>query len=119
LKDLDLCVPLSESWINYLLSQYSSNQMGSSAIGSPQELGMMPPNISPMIHPPVMGKRGAFMPSVPQIGWDSKLRPFAPFYAALTEKSAEKAGTSLIKKASLELDTGDLLNKLLRTDVRW
>jgi hypothetical protein len=117
LKDLDLFIPLTESWINYILSQFSSNQIGSSSIGSPQELGMMPPNILPMVHPPLMGKRGFFRPSVREIGWHSSTRGFAPFYAALSQKPLEKAGSSIIKKsASLDLDVGGLLNKLLRVD---
>ncbi len=126
LPQMDMFVPLSEKWTNYLLSQGTSSNLGSSAIGSPQELGMMPPNISPIVRPPIMAKRGnvrqklanAMKGSVPSMGWHPDLKPFAPLYGALTYGSLDDGGSLLLRK-SASLSTGDLLNKLLRESPGW
>ena len=123
LPKLDLFVPLSERWVNFLLSEGASDNLGSSVVGSPQELGIMPPNITPIVRPPIMAKRGAVelrfkaasavMPSVPRIGWHPKMRAFAPMYGALTAGGFDDCAFRLLKKHA-SLDTGKMLDALIR-----
>lgn len=124
LPKLDMFVPLSEKWVNFLLSQGTTNSLGSSAIGSPQELGIMPPNITPLVRPPIMAKRGSKIPlkskaagftfpSVPATGWHPKLRAFAPMYGALTAGQLDDCTLRLLKKHA-SLNSSALLEKILR-----
>lgn len=123
LPKLDQFVPLSEDWVNFLLSEGSSDNLGSSVIGSPQELGIMPPNITPIVRPPIMAKRGAaelkskaasaLLPSVPRIGWHPKMRAFAPMYGALTAGGFDDCAFRLLRKHA-SLSTEKMLDEIIR-----
>lgn len=120
LKDADMFVPMSENWINYIISQQPL-ETGEGVEGSLQSLGASVPNLMRLARPPLYGKFGSadlpevpVYPSVPTQGWLSPSHGMRELLAGLTLDGLDKSASYVLAK-HLDFSPSSLLEEILKS----
>lgn len=121
LKNQDMFVPLTESWVNYV-SAKRPHVLGNPAKSDQgRQLGVRQPDVRSLSVPPMWGKRSSagpeMYPNVPLAGWLPPADGFKYVYAALSDSNLEDAAYGLLSKVAGS--SSDILIDFISRRPEW